>query len=156
MRASIEPSIELHCEHCGYNVANVPHRRCPECGKIFNPHALQQEYARAQAVVRRVRRHMIFVPLLGGFIVGLWLGLARGMSGTLFGVVCFFLFASYCVALASTLAPEFVRARKALGHHPGANSPRLILLYSLALSSALVASLMFVAGVVAIVVARLA
>jgi len=28
----------MYCRKCGYNLLNLPERRCPECGQAFNPH----------------------------------------------------------------------------------------------------------------------
>lgn len=129
----VDSSIELHCEHCGYNVSNVPHRRCPECGAIFDPHELRLSYDRATRTLRRARRHFFTVPIVGGFIVGPLIGFSRSANLAILATLIFFIIAGYLVALATILAPDVVQARKALGKHGGIADSKLIIFYGVGL-----------------------
>lgn len=40
--------IDLPCPNCGYNVAIIPHDRCPECGQRFDRRELRRSHARAE------------------------------------------------------------------------------------------------------------
>jgi hypothetical protein len=55
----------LRCPACDYDLTGLSTRRCPECGRIFDPHAIWVEHKRrAAGVGRHVPAYVVYAATL--------------------------------------------------------------------------------------------
>jgi hypothetical protein len=116
-----DPTLEIHCLGCGYCLAHCTTRRCPECGRDFDPNdpaTFQPPRASREQVMLDLasqrRAHVTFFASLGCMVAGC----IFPDSAVVNALIASFIVGSFIALLAiqTRAAMRTLGSRYAIGH----------------------------------------